>query len=362
MVAKYIQVKEAIKEWILEGKIIPGEKIGSESELMEQFNVSRHTVRQAIGELVHEDWLYRIQGGGTYCKDRQSTVDQKHIYSQTIGIITTYISDYIFPSIIRGIESYTSEKDYSLLLTSTNNNVELEKKGLQNVLTKNINGLIVEPTKSTYHNPNLNYYLNLERSQIPYVMINASYSELAAPSITVDDEKGGYIATEHLITLGHRRIMGLFKTDDLQGIERMKGFIRAHREHQLLPYPDMVISFNTEDKGNRLQDTVRALLTKDKHNRPEAIVCYNDEIALSILHVIRELSLSVPDDLSIVGYDDSHLAEASEIKLTSVEHPKTELGRAAAETIIKLIEKRTKNVESIVFEPKLVIRRSTKRV
>ena len=362
MVAKYMQVKETIKSWILEGKILPGDKIGSESELMEKFEVSRHTVRQAIGELVHEDWLYRIQGGGTYCKDRRQA-HPSGASTKTIGVITTYISDYIFPYIIRGIESYTSEKDYSLLLTSTNNNVELEKKGLQNVMTKNIDGLIVEPTKSTYHNPNLNYYLNLERSGIPYVMINASYSELAAPTITLNDEKGGYIATEHLIKLGHKKILGLFKTDDLQGINRMKGYISAHRDHDFLPYPDMVISFTTEEKGTILQDKVRALLSKNKDSRPDAIVCYNDEVALSILHVIRELGLSIPEDLSIIGYDDSQLALASEIQLTTVTHPKTELGRAAAEMLIKLIEKKDKEpIESIVFEPELIIRNSTRQI
>ncbi|GGH85895.1 GntR family transcriptional regulator of arabinose operon [Pullulanibacillus pueri] len=361
MVAKYIQVKEAIKAWILEGRITPGEKIGSESDLMGQFNVSRHTIRQAIGELVHEDWLYTVQGGGTYCKDRRKSDTHGTMKTKTIGVMTTYISDYIFPYIIRGIESYTTENDYSLLLTSTNNNVDLEKKGLQNVMTNNIDGLIVEPTKSTYHNPNLNYYLNLERNKIPYVMINASYSELAGPSITLNDEKGGFIATEHLIKLGYTKVLGLFKTDDLQGIDRMKGYIDAHRKHHLLPFPDMVISFSTEEKGEKLQEQVRAMLTRKKENRPEAIVCYNDETALSILHVIRKLNMKVPEDLSIVGFDDSHLTEASEVQLTSVKHPKTELGRAAAEVLINLIENKNPDAGgSIVFEPELVIRNSTK--
>ncbi len=359
MVAKYIQVMDEIKNWIMEGKIQPGEKIGSESELMEIFDCSRHTVRQAIGELVHEDWLYTIQGGGTYCKERQVNAHLTAFPSKTIGVLTTYISDYIFPHIIRGIESYTAEKDYSLLLTSTNNNLALEKKGLLNVLTKSIDGLIIEPTKSTYHNPNLSYYLNLERQAIPFVMINASYSELAAPSFTIDDEKGGYLATQHLIDLGHKRILGLFKTDDLQGVNRMKGYIRAHREHSFLPHPDLVISFTTEEKGKILQEKVRTLLQKEDE-APQAIVCYNDEIALNVFHILRELSLSVPEDVSIIGFDDSHLAEVTEIKLTSVKHPKEALGRIAAETLIKLIEKKqSKSQTSIVFEPELVIRNST---
>ncbi|WP_085522964.1 GntR family transcriptional regulator [Tuberibacillus sp. Marseille-P3662] len=363
MTAKYVQIKEAIKSWILQGQITPGQKIDTETELIRKFGVSRHTIRQAVGELVHEGWLYRIQGGGTYCANREQATTNP-TGDQTIGVITTYISDYIFPSIIRGIESYLSEKDYSVLIASTNNNVDKEKKSLQNILTKNIDGLIVEPTKSAFHNPNLNYYLNLERNNIPYVMINASYTELASPSMTMNDEKGGYMATQHLIDLGHKRILGLFKTDDIQGINRMKGYIRAHRENQSIPHPDMMVTFNTEDKGEILQQKVsELLLSKDTAARPDAIVCYNDEIAISILHVTRELGLSIPEDLSIVGYDDSQLAEASEVKLTSVKHPKTGMGQAAAESIVRLIEgtkSSNNNSETIMFEPELIIRQSTR--
>lgn len=359
MAIKYKEIIEEIKSWILEGKIAPKEKIGSENELMKRFGVSRHTVRQAVGDLVKEGWLYRIQGGGTYCADRVANGNQNT--EKTIGVITTYISDYIFPSIIRGIESYLSQKDYSVLLASTNNNTDRERKSLKNILTKNLDGLIVEPTKSAFHNPNLNYYLNLERNRIPYVMINASYTELASPSITLDDEKGGFLATEHLIQSGHEKILGLFKTDDIQGVNRMKGYIRAHRENGMIPPPEMIETFSTEEKGEPLKSKVKELLLKKAEARPDAIFCYNDEIALSIMHVIRELGLRVPEDLSIVGYDDSQLAEASEIKLTTIKHPKTKLGEAAAETIIHLLESnRATQPGSLTFEPELVIRKSTR--
>nr|MCX3330685.1 GntR family transcriptional regulator [Bacillus pacificus] len=138
-------------------------------------------------------------GGGTFVASRSS---KSAIHSnKTIGVLTTYISDYIFPSIIRGIESYLSEKGYSMLLTSTNNQTENERRGLENLLSKNIDGLIVEPTKSAMQTPNIGYYLNLEKNGIPFAMMNASYAELAAPSFRVDDIKGGMMAAEHLFSL-----------------------------------------------------------------------------------------------------------------------------------------------------------------
>lgn len=357
MTIKYKQVKEVIKSWILEGKIKPNDKILTENELAESFQVSRHTIRQALSELVHEGWLYRQQGRGTFCKEQKKKV-QKQI-DQTIGIITTSISDYIFPSIIRGIESYLSEKGYNMILASTNHDIERERKCLENMLGKKLDGLIVEPTKSALYNPNLNTYLNIEKNQIPYVMINASYSELQPASITVDDEIGGFKAGEHLISLGHTQIGGIFKIDDQQGVNRMKGFMRALREHNIPILPGTIVTFITEDRHIKPMNEVKKLLAEK--NPPTAFFCYNDEIALDILDVIREQGLKIPEDISVVGFDDSQLAVASEVKLTTLTHPKIEMGLLAAKMIVDAIEegKELSINDQVVYEPMLINRNST---
>ena len=110
-----------------------------------------------------------------------------------------------------------SENGYNVSLFSTNNNHETEKNVLETILSQNFDGVILEPTKSAISNPNINYYLNLESKKIPYIMINSYYDELEPTSIVLDDEKGGYLQTEHLIKLGHKNIVGFFKTDDNQG-------------------------------------------------------------------------------------------------------------------------------------------------
>ncbi|MEH7493873.1 GntR family transcriptional regulator [Neobacillus niacini] len=358
---KYNMVKEQITDWITSGKVKPGEKIYSENELVKMFGVSRHTVRQAVGDLVHEGWLYREQGAGTFCSFKQEenkpTVLPAQTNGKNIGVITTYISDYIFPSIIRGIESYLTGQGYSLTFACTDNDIEKEKQCLQTMLNRNIDGLIVEPTKSSVYNPNIHYYLELEQRNIPYLMINQFYPQLAPPHIVVNDEHGGYIATEHLIKLGHRKIIGLFKTDDLQGINRMQGFIRAFREHGITFFPDMVISYSTEDMNEKIKDQLNKFYSSD--DKPTAIVCYNDQLALMVLDVLRNYQISVPDDVSIVGYDDSFLAEAFEVKLTSVAHPKMGMGIEAAKKIVSAVEGKENNTQSIVYEPELVVRNST---
>jgi GntR family transcriptional regulator of arabinose operon len=116
MATKLDKVKQEIKSRILDGTFQPNQKISSESELMKQFAVSRHTVRAAIGELVNKGWLYREQGAGTFCADR--SMDSRLMSGsnqKNIAIITTFISEYIFPSIIRGAESYLSKHGYNVI-------------------------------------------------------------------------------------------------------------------------------------------------------------------------------------------------------------------------------------------------------
>jgi GntR family transcriptional regulator, arabinose operon transcriptional repressor len=366
---KYNMVKENITEWITSGKVKPGDKIYSENELVKMFGVSRHTIRQAVGDLVHEGWLYREQGAGTFCSNRlgkpleqtqtQTQGQPSNTNGKNIGVITTYISDYIFPSIIKGIESYLTAEGYSLTFACTDNDVEKEKQCLQTMLSRNIDGLIVEPTRSSNYNPNINYYLELEQNNIPYLMINQFYSQLMPPHIIMNDEHGGFIATEHLIKLGHEKIIGLFKTDDLQGVNRMQGFIRAFRENDLPFFPQMVITYTTEDQDSKLEGLEHLF---NHQEMPTAVVCYNDQLALKVLNILRSKELRIPEDVSIVGYDDSFMAEASDVKLTSVSHPKTGMGIEAAKWIVSAVERKGDNIHSTVYEPELVIRNSTAAV
>lgn len=363
MKTKYSIVKEFVLSKIQDETYQPHDKISSESELMKHFGVSRHTVRLAIGDLVTEGWLYSEQGSGTFCAEKKSV--SKVNKSKNIAIVVTYISDYIFPSIIRGAEKQLSEKGYQVSLFSTNNDHNLERKILKQIIHQNFEGVIIEPTRSALANPNINYYLDLESKGIPYVMINAFYEELEPFSITIDDEKGGYMQAEHLIGLGHKNIIGIFKNDDLQGIKRMKGFIKAHRDNGLTVKSNNIITFTSDNRTIRPSDALREIL--ELPNRPTAIASYNDQIAIMLLDVIREKNLQIPEDISIIGYDDSYLADISEVKLTTVKHPKSDMGISAGEIILQLAEQRNKKqsknkVESLVYQPELIIRESTKKI
>lgn len=356
---KYLRLKEEIVSWIAGGRYLPGDKLPSENELAAQFRISRQTVRQSIGELVKEGWLTREQGKGTFVS-RLSGEHRAAFGNRTIGLVTTYISDYIFPSIVRGVEAELKARGYRLLLSSTDNDKARERESLETMLAQAVSGLIVEPTRSAEGNPNFDQYMALAYHGVPIVMINERYPDLDVPCVRMDDEEGGRLAALHLLKGGHRRIAGFFKTDDLQGVHRLKGFLKAHREHRLPVAPERLVRYSTEQRERLPLEALRRMLRQPEAERPTAIVCYNDQLAVALLDVIRDEGLRVPEDLSVVGYDDSYLATATETKLTTVAHPKAELGITAAKALLALLEKEAApERESLVFPPQLIVRQST---
>lgn len=208
-VPKYQQLKEYIIEYIIRENLNTHDPVFTESELINRFHMSRHTVRKALDELENEGWIYRKQGVGTFCADRSAA---RSFDCKNIAVITTYINDYIFPRIIKGVDQVLSKEGYTILLYNTNNRIEREIDILENILTKNIKGIIIEPTKSALPHINLNYFEELKKKGIPYIFINSYYDELKPSYIIQDDEGGGFLATEHLIKLGHRDMWASLKT------------------------------------------------------------------------------------------------------------------------------------------------------
>ena len=353
-IPKYEMVKNYIKHLLHDDIISYGMRLPSEHELMEKFEVSRHTIRQAFTQLTSEGLIYKEQGKGTF-----SNYKKIARRNEIIAVITTYMCGFVFPGIITGIEKVLSDEGYMMLLTNTNNLKEREKQYLESVLEHKVIGMIIEPTNSAHENVNIELLKDMQNKGVRSVFINAFYKDFDSSYVVMDDVKGGYIATEYLIHLGHKVIAGVFKTDDKQGVDRKNGFLNALKDYNIAAAPGYIGEYNTLTMFDYPYMFAQSLFRKE--NPPTAIVCYNDQCSLLIIHAINDSGLRVPEDVSVVGYDDSLSTMHKGLKLTTIRHPKEELGTQAAKYLIDMIEDRMEKPQKI-FQPELIVRNSCRNI
>lgn len=355
---KYFTLMEELKEEIISGRIQPGEKLPSENQFTVQYSLSRHTVRKALSLLEQEGYIEACHGKGTFCSEKMRHMKK----SRNIAVVTTYISDYIFPRLIQGMDNVLSEQGYSIILKNTGNSRQKEAKCLEELLQKDIDGLIIEPSKSQLSCRHPGLYENLEKYQIPYIFIQGIYTEMKdKPHILMDDTRGGYLVTKYLLEQGHRRITGFFKADDIQGIQRHKGYVRALQEAGIPYDPDLVVWFHTEDRRSKPSMMVKEMVKTG--SLPHGIVCYNDQIAVQVIESLEDCGLQVPKDISVTGYDNSLYAQRG-TGITTIAHPQERLGEMAAELILEKINgvsEADSKVERLI-QPELIVRGSCRRL
>lgn len=256
-----------------------------------------------------------------------------------IAVLTTYISDYIFPSILREVENVLSRNRCAPLLFATQNQVSNERKVLQTLLgLSKLDGMLVEGTKTRLPNPNLDLYQKLIQQGIPLVFMNGNYPELSNTVSVLDDNYGGSQQLVHyLYQKGHRKIAGIFKSDDIQGHGRYAGYTDALRDLALPMEDHQICWYSTEDKERLLsgeplpEEMIRIL------DGCTAVVCYNDEIASRLVSTLIKRGIRVPEDVAVVSFDNSQYSELSPVRITSLSHGTYNVGRMAAESLIQLL-------------------------
>ncbi|WP_394468359.1 GntR family transcriptional regulator [Leuconostoc mesenteroides] len=354
MANKYEIVKKDILEKILSGEYDKNQQLPTESEMMTAFSVSRYTVRRAISDLENEKHVYRVQGGGSFVADWSAAKKYEEI-PKVIGILSTHVASYIFPAIIDGADQVLSENGFSLILANTHNDPKRERTALTNLMSQNLGGLIIEPTQSAIDTPNIDLYQKIAQLNIPMVFINASYNNFEGTTLVSDDKNAIYQVTEYLIKRGHKRITGVFQVSDVQGIYRLNGFLQSYQNHPNILPESSSIMYKSDEVNEALQN-MRELLVKNPDQRPTAVIAYNDQLAIRIVDLIHEVGLKVPQDISVIGFDDFQLSQYLSPRLTTVSHAKEKMGQDAARLLLQKIKHH--KVESIVYHSQLIERES----
>lgn len=355
---KYMDIVKWTTDQITTGALQPGKKIHSENTLCKIFDVSRQTVRRALEELEQTGYVTRIKGSGTYISEKQPATPYKPIakypLSKTVGIITTYLDSYIFPSIIQGIETVLTDNGFTVQLTSTKNLIEGELRALQMMSENNLDGLIIWPTKSGLPCMNQRFYQTLYQKGLPLVFVDSFYAECPGTYVALDDEGAGKAAIAHLLEMGHLEIAGLFPHSDQQGYLRYKGYVKAFTDLGL-PIREEHIHWYSKDNVEELLHSPKLWETLSSCT---AAFCFNDSLAIMLIDLLRQKGIRVPEDFSVVGVDNTLMAKIG--GLTSVIHPAEDLGASVAKLLISMIN--GEEGQNILFPAQLVIRDSVKRI
>lgn len=353
--AKYLRLVQDIKEKISTGVYISGDKIESENQMVKEYGYSRQTIRQALGILENQGFVIRQRGSGTYVAP---AVKQKE-KTFNIGVIATYVSDYIFPFIIGGIEEELTPMGYNITLGITRNKIEEESRVLKSFMERNMDGVIIEGTKSAFPNPNLDLYRKLREKGIPAVFFNSYYPELEnSVYVVTEDQKAGYDIACHMISCGCESIGGIFKSDDMQGHKRYSGYVQALMNSGMDFDDDNVMWYTTSDEERFGEEEFDRYIYRH-YSKCDGIVCYNDKIASLITGVMLRYGARIPEDKMIGSFDNSRISDLSAVRITSMNHPKEELGRLVARKLIETIDT-GRPQPSVKMPMELIVKDSTR--
>lgn len=355
---KYKILTMWLESRIKDGTYKPGDKLCSENKLCQMFSVSRNTVRHALNELESNGLLDSRRGSGTYVR-KNPILLQKAAKNIAVGL--TYLDDYIFPNILNGIYKILTQFGYSIILGITYNRPENEAQFLNSCLEKNVEGVLIEASRSAFFSANIPIFEKYAARNIPVVFLNAYYKHLDCNYVIMDDRYGGYLAAMKLLNAGHRNIGGIFKYDDMQGRRRYEGFSTALRQNGVqLNEQRNIIWYTTENIDNIYSGKYDGKLLQRLHGCT-AIVCYNDKIAVRAVSILLEHGYKVPDDFSIISFDNSSLSISGDIKLTTLTYDGEKLGEKAAQGLYQIITEKIGKF-NYILEPKLIERDSVRNL
>ncbi|MCD6317868.1 GntR family transcriptional regulator [Candidatus Aerophobetes bacterium] len=367
LVPLYYQLKQIIKEKILSGEWKVNERIPSESELCDEYRISRETVRHAIMELVREGMLHRKQGKGTFVKNPEESQKAGNVRGKAIGLVIPYMRQG-GPEIVSGVENMVHSRGYHLNLSNTNSSLTEEKSRIEWLIESGIKGLVIYTLQ---HKDDYEILVKMKETHFPFVLVDRYVREFESDYVVSDNFKGSYEATKHLINLGHKRI-AFISNPALSYItsvgDRFLGYKKALEEYNInfdprlvficqskigVKYPKLGENTNFTEVKRNIAQTLLSL-----PHPPTAAFVIHDFLALELYKHCKQIGLKVGKDLAIVSFDDTEIATHLAVPLTSVRQSFYDMGEIAAKTLIDKIEGRDNKVKKVILPVKLMVRQS----
>lgn len=277
--------------------------------------------------------------------------------TNTIGVLIPRINRPFISSFISGIEEVANKAGYNVLISQSHDSYEREVANASSFVSSRVDGIIASLAMET---TDYSHFAQFDSYHIPLVLADRVCEDLVVDKVVIDNFSAAFNATEHLIESGYRRIAH-FAGSSTRNVykERIEGYIAALKKHGLPVDDNLIINgFLSREEG---EEAAKKLLSLDV--RPDAIFSANDTAAVSAMIYVQNQGLRIPEDLAFVGFNDDPIATIVQPPLTSVSHPALEIGKYAAERILKRIENpKLGPAEDIVLKTSLKVRQSSQPV
>ncbi|MEX2638372.1 LacI family DNA-binding transcriptional regulator [Alteromonas macleodii] len=270
--------------------------------------------------------------------------------TDSVGVLVPELNAPFFGDLMQAVESTLRAADKHVIISVGRNCLETEKDAVEFLISRNCDALIMHAEALSDE-----YLLELNQSKLPVALVNRQVGGLPEACTSLDNEKGGYLATRHLLELGHKDIAYISgPTDKCDASLRLEGHKRALSEAGLPINPQLIFNGDYSEEDGKI-----GLLELMARDVPfTALVCANDWMASGAISCARDLGMSLPHDLSVVGFDDVVFAHHVFPRLTTVSNPIAEMAEMSAKYILNKVYGQANNVQ-LYFEPSLVVREST---
>lgn len=278
--------------------------------------------------------------------------------SKTIGLIIGDIENPYYSRLAKGVIDVAESSDYNVIVCNSKYKAELSERYINMLIKKGVDGVLIATVDVFSELIN-----KLNKRDIPFVLITRKLDLPGINYITADDYLGGRIAAEYLISLGHKKIFFLKAANVWGSNERIRAFTDVLKENSIY-YDESYFSDYLENL-DQSYNTTKKFLTEDKNKNFTAIIGGNDFLAIGAMEAIIESGLNIPEDISLIGYDNLNITSILKVSLTTVQQPKLRFGELATKRIIQMIENHEetkKNPQKLVIKPELVIRKSCMKI
>jgi LacI family transcriptional regulator len=277
--------------------------------------------------------------------------------SNLIGLIVPDLLHPFFADVAHGLAMTLRKKDYFLIMTSSEEDPQLEKKEIEQLLTRRLDALVIAPVRS-----NAKAYQNITAQRIPYILIDRKVSGNSGHFVGCDDTKIGFLATEHLIKIGCKRIAHIRGPKTSTGNGRFTGYKRALSHYGMAIRDEYIVNGKLADTNGRQSGAWATRSLLHLRQRPDGIFCFNDPLAVGASRELQERDIQVPEEVALIGCGNVHYDDALRIPLSSIDQQSHKIGERAAHLALDLIKSGMPGENCrILLEPRLTVRASSQR-